>query len=218
MTSMVYNSIKISIKEDVMDDVKLKASEYASLMGLSLNTVKNRIRAGVLRGAKEEDGVWYVYLSQEDYEHLTNTKRQRESKELQIRETVERLKSSLEGSLIATYIELQIAKDMQKEELLHELSSLYTLLAVKEKEIEFLRKEVEKTLSELTKKEEETKRFSDEIKHLEKENKRLETSLREKELQLSQRELDFQRAMLEKDREILQKDMEIERLKSGLRS
>jgi len=35
-----------------MDAVKLKASEYANLIGVSLNTVKNRIKAGVIPGEK----------------------------------------------------------------------------------------------------------------------------------------------------------------------
>jgi len=54
-----------------MDTVKIKASEYANLIGVSLNTVKNRIRAGVLPGEKGEDGIWYVLLNREEYEFLT---------------------------------------------------------------------------------------------------------------------------------------------------
>ena len=197
-----------------MSDIKLKAGEYASLVGLSLNTVKNRIRAGVLTGAKEEDGVWYVYLSQEEYDYLRSSKNQKESREMQVKETVERLKSTLEGSLIATYIELQIVKDAQKEELLHELSSLYTLLAVKEKEIEYLKRDRDEALEKLRQMEREKEKLKEEIKTIEKENKRLEASLREKELLLSQKDLDFQRVVLEKEKEILYKDMEIERLRS----
>ena len=51
------------------DVVKVKASEYAMLTDLSLITVKNSLRAGVLKGGKEEDCIWYVYLTQDFWPH-----------------------------------------------------------------------------------------------------------------------------------------------------
>ncbi len=198
-----------------MELLKIKASEYANLSGVSLNTVKNRIRAGILSGSKEEDGIWYVYISQEEYDHLAGTKKQKEEIQTQLKETIDKLKSSLEGSLIATYIELQIAKDMQKEELLYELSSLYTLLAVKEKEIEFLRQEKEANATKISQMERELEKLKEEIKRLEQENKELEAKLKEKEFQIAQKDLEIQKALLEKEKELFQKEVEIEKLRAS---
>jgi sporulation protein YlmC with PRC-barrel domain len=96
--------------ESGKDVVKVKASEYAMLTDLSLNTVKNRIRAGVLKGGKEEDGIWYVYLTQEELDHLRNLKEAQEEKDKKLQSNLEGLKSTLEGSLIATYMSALMQK------------------------------------------------------------------------------------------------------------
>jgi len=189
-----------------MDTVKLKASEYANLIGVSLNTVKNRIRAGVVPGEKGEDGIWYVLIPREEYEFLTQKNEERTKTESNISNNLEKLKSGFEGSLIATYLEMLMQKDRQKEELFHELSSLYTLLAVKEKEIELIKKateerEREKVLIEQLKKE---------LREKEKELSRLENRLKEKELELVQKDLETQRLLLEKEKEILSLKLELD--------
>jgi len=189
-----------------MDTVKLKASEYANLIGVSLNTVKNRIRAGVVPGEKGEDGIWYVLIPREEYEFLTQKNEERTKTESNISSNLEKLKSGFEGSLIATYLEMLMQKDRQKEELFHELSSLYTLLAVKEKEIELIKKateerEREKVLIEQLKKE---------LREKEKELSRLENRLKEKELELVQKDLETQRLLLEKEKEILSLKLELD--------
>ncbi len=189
-----------------MDTVKLKASEYANLIGVSLNTVKNRIRAGVVPGEKGEDGIWYVLIPREEYEFLTQKNEERTKTESNISNNLEKLKSGFEGSLIATYLEMLMQKDRQKEELFHELSSLYTLLAVKEKEIELIKKateerEGEKVLIEQLKKE---------LREKEKELSRLENRLKEKELELVQKDLETQRLLLEKEKEILSLKLELD--------
>ncbi len=197
-----------------MEKQRMKASEYAQLVGVSLNTVKNRIRAGVLEGAKEEDGIWYVYISPDEYEHITRTNNKKAEREQQLKENLEKLKDEFEGNLIATYIEIQRLQDIQKEELFHELSSLSTLIAVKEKEIDFLRKEKEQLDKKLTEKENDIKNLKEEINKLKEEIKTLDIKLRKCEHELSAKEIEMQKALLDKDRDILNKEMEIERLKS----
>ena len=197
-----------------MEKQKMKASEYAQLIGVSLNTVKNRIRAGVLDGAKEEDGIWYVYISPDELEHITKNNNKKEEREKQLKESLEKLKEDFEGNLIATYIEIQRLQDLQKEELFHELSSLSTLIAVKEKEIDFLKKEKEQLNKRLKDKEEEIKELKEEIVRLKEELKSLEMRLKRCEHDLSAKDIEMQKALLEKDRDILNKEMEIERLKS----
>ncbi len=192
-----------------MDAIKLKASEYANLIGVSLNTVKNRIKAGVLPGEKGEDGIWYVLLDREEYEFLTQREEERSKQENNLSSNLEKLKAGFEGSLIATYLEMLMQKDRQREELFHELSSLYTLLAVKEKEIELLSRaledrEKEKALVE------ELKKI---LKEKDKEINKLEGKLREKELELAQKEIEIQRLLLEKEREMLSLKLELEQCK-----
>ncbi|WP_333785049.1 hypothetical protein [Thermocrinis sp.] len=189
-----------------MDAVKLKASEYANLIGVSLNTVKNRIRAGVVPGERGEDGIWYVLIPREEYEFLTQKNEERTKTELNISSNLEKLKSGFEGSLIATYLEMLMQKDRQKEELFHELSSLYTLLAVKEKEIELIKKaaeerEEQKVLIEQLKKE---------LREKEKEISKLENRLKEKELELAQKDVETQRLLLEKEKEISSLKLELD--------
>jgi DNA repair exonuclease SbcCD ATPase subunit len=192
-----------------MDAVKVKASEYANLIGVSLNTVKNRIRAGVLPGEKEEDGIWYVLLNREEYEFLTQKEEERSKQEANLSSNLEKLKAGFEGSLIATYLEMLMQKDRQREELFHELSSLYTLLAVKEKEIELLKKALEDREKERTLAEELRK----ELKDKEKEVHKLEGKLKEKELELAQKDIEIQKLLLEKEREMLSLRLELEQCK-----
>jgi len=192
-----------------MDAVKVKASEYANLIGVSLNTVKNRIRAGVLPGEKEEDGIWYVLLNREEYEFLTQKEEERSKQEANLSSNLEKLKAGFEGSLIATYLEMLMQKDRQREELFHELSSLYTLLAVKEKEIELLKKALEDREKERTLAEE----LGKELKDKEKEVHKLEGKLKEKELELAQKDIEIQKLLLEKEREMLSLRLELEQCK-----
>jgi DNA repair exonuclease SbcCD ATPase subunit len=192
-----------------MDTVKIKASEYANLIGVSLNTVKNRIRAGVLPGEKGEDGIWYVLLNREEYEFLTQKEEERAKQEANLSSNLEKLKTGFEGSLIATYLEMLMQKDRQREELFHELSSLYTLLAVKEKEIELLKRALEDREKERTLAEELRK----ELKEKEKEIHKLEGKLKEKELELAQKDIEIQKLLLEKEREMLSLRLELEQCK-----
>ncbi|WP_448588375.1 hypothetical protein [Thermocrinis sp.] len=192
-----------------MEAVKIKASEYASLTSVSLNTVKNRIRAGVIPGEKGEDGIWYVLLPREEYEFLSQRNEDKARVEANISSNLEKLKSGFEGSLIATYIEMLMQKDRQREELFHELSSLYTLLAVKEKEIELLRK----ALEEREREQAIIEQLKREIKEKEKEIGKLEGKLREKELELAQKDVELQRLLLEKERELLSLRLELEHYK-----
>ena len=192
-----------------MDTVKMKASEYANLIGVSLNTVKNRIKAGVLPGEKEEDGIWYVLLNREEYEFLTQKEEERAKQEANLSSNLEKLKAGFEGSLIATYLEMLMQKDRQREELFHELSSLYTLLAVKEKEIELLKKALEDREKERTLAEE----LGKELKDKEKEVHKLEGKLKEKELELAQKDIEIQKLLLEKEREMLSLRLELEQCK-----
>jgi len=192
-----------------MDTVKIKASEYANLIGVSLNTVKNRIKAGVLPGEKEEDGIWYVLLNREEYEFLTQKEEERSKQEANLSSNLEKLKAGFEGSLIATYLEMLMQKDRQREELFHELSSLYTLLAVKEKEIELLKKALEDREKERTLAEE----LGKELKDKEKEVHKLEGKLKEKELELAQKDIEIQKLLLEKEREMLSLRLELEQCK-----
>jgi len=78
---------------------KMKASEYAAMTSVSLNTVKNRIKAGILNGAKEEDGVWYVYLTSDEYENLQNSKEKSQEREQAISDSIEKLKALPDGAL-----------------------------------------------------------------------------------------------------------------------
>ena len=192
-----------------MDTVKIKASEYANLTGVSLNTVKNRIKAGVLPGEKGEDGIWYVLLNREEYEFLTQKEEERAKQEANLSSNLEKLKAGFEGSLIATYLEMLMQKDRQREELFHELSSLYTLLAVKEKEIELLKKTLEDREREKALVEELRK----ELKEKEKEIHKLEGKLKEKELELAQKDIEIQKLLLEKEREMLSLRLELEQCK-----
>lgn len=192
-----------------MDTVKIKASEYANLTGVSLNTVKNRIRAGVLPGEKGEDGIWYVLLNREEYEFLTQKEEERSKQEANLSSNLEKLKAGFEGSLIATYLEMLMQKDRQREELFHELSSLYTLLAVKEKEIELLKRTLEDREKQRTLAEELRK----ELKDKEKEVHKLEGKLKEKELELAQKDIEIQKLLLEKEREMLSLRLELEQCK-----
>ncbi len=192
-----------------MDTVKIKASEYANLTGVSLNTVKNRIKAGVLPGEKGEDGIWYVLLNREEYEFLTQKEEERSKQEANLSSNLEKLKAGFEGSLIATYLEMLMQKDRQREELFHELSSLYTLLAVKEKEIELLKRTLEDREKQRTLAEELRK----ELKDKEKEVHKLEGKLKEKELELAQKDIEIQKLLLEKEREMLSLRLELEQCK-----
>ncbi|MCS6998082.1 MAG: hypothetical protein N2648_01570, partial [Aquificaceae bacterium] len=202
--------------EVVMSYVKMKASEYATLTDLSLNTVKNRIRAGVLKGGKEEDGIWYVYLTQEELDYIRGARDSKEEKEKNLQANLENLKSTLEGSLIATYMSALMQKEQQKEQLLHELSSLYTLLAIREKEMEFLLRELERIKQRCSEKEEEEKRLKESLLESEEKIRKLQESLREKDYLLSQKELELQRVVLDKDKELLNKEMEISALRREL--
>lgn len=199
-----------------MDDVKVKASEYAELTGVSLNTVKNRIRAGVVRGSKEEDGIWYVYLSQDEYHHLMRSQEKRGERQREINNSLEKLKASFEGQLIATYIEIQMLKDLQKEELLHEMSSLYTLLAVREKEIQIMRNQLEEAEKALKEREESLNELQKKLAELEKSLRALENQLRDKELSLAEKDIQMQKMLLEKEKELLSKTAQIEQLKREL--
>ena len=192
-----------------MDTIKIKASEYANLIGVSLNTVKNRIKAGVLPGEKGEDGIWYVLLNREEYEFLTRKEEERSKQEANLSSNLEKLKAGFEGSLIATYLEMLMQKDRQREELFHELSSLYTLLAVKEKEIELLKRALEDSEKEKALVEELRK----ELKEKEKEIHKLEGELKEKELELAQKDIEIQKLLLEKEREMLSLRLELEQCK-----
>ncbi|MEZ0361769.1 MAG: hypothetical protein ABWK04_07770 [Hydrogenobacter sp.] len=199
-----------------MNDVKLKASDYALHVGVSLNTVKNRIRSGILKGSKEEDGIWYVYLSRDEYEHLLKSEERRNEKQKEISNSLEKLKASFEGQLIATYIEIQMFKDLQKEELLHEMSSLYTLLAVREKEIQIMKDEMERMEKALKEKEDSLKDLQRRTMELERSLKHMESQLREKDLMLAEKDIQTQKLLLEKEREILNKTAQIEKLKKEL--
>lgn len=185
------------------------ASEYANLIGVSLNTVKNRIKAGVLPGEKGEDGIWYVFLNREEYEFLTQKEEERAKQEANLSSNLEKLKAGFEGSLIATYLEMLMQKDRQREELFHKLSSLYTLLAVKEKEIELLKRALEDREREKALVEELRK----ELKEKEKEIHKLEGKLKEKELELAQKDIEIQKLLLEKEREMLSLRLELEQCK-----
>ncbi|RMH79760.1 MAG: hypothetical protein D6674_06720 [Acidobacteria bacterium] len=199
-----------------MESVKVKASEYASITGLSLNTVKNRIRAGTLRGGKEEDGIWYVYLTGEELEYLKGIREKEEEGKRSIQSNLEGLRSTLEGSLIATYMSALMQKEQQKEGLLHEVSSLYTLLAIREKEMEFLIKEIDRLKEAYKLKEEESNRLAELIRDKERYIGELEAKLKEKDYMLSQKELELQRVLLDKDRELLNKEMELSSLRREL--
>ncbi|MCS7308198.1 MAG: hypothetical protein NZ526_06595 [Aquificaceae bacterium] len=199
-----------------MEGVKLKASEYAAITNLSLNTVKNRIRAGVLKGGKEEDGIWYVYLSQEELDYIKGRREVQEERDKSLQGSLENLKSTLEGSLIATYMSALMQKEEQKEQLLHELASLHTLLAIREKEMEFLFRELEKTREKCSEKETENQKLKEALSEMEDKVRELQDTLREKDYLISQKELEVQRVILDKEKELLNKEMELTALKIEL--
>lgn len=196
-----------------MNKLKIKASEYANLISVSLNTIKNRIKANILNGAKEEDGIWYVYLTQDEYDNLVNRKNTINQREDSISKSLDQLKTLPEGVLIATYIEMQRLNEIQKQELMSELASLYTLLAVKEKDMDFLSRkynDLEKSFNIL----------KDEIKNLEQTISSLNKELSQKNKEISDLsnklariDIENQKLLLDKDRELLLKSQEIEELK-----
>ncbi|MEN3034335.1 MAG: hypothetical protein ABDH18_05030 [Aquificaceae bacterium] len=197
------------------DTIKVRATEYALRAQVSLNTVKNRIRAGTLKGAKESDGIWYVYLSQDEWEHLCSMEENLKQSRQSIEKNIEELRSSLEGKLIATYISALMQSQEQKEKLLYELSSLQTLLALKESEILILKKELEKIKQdylslekELEKSKEESKQFAEQTSSLSEKIKKLEQAL-------ERAEIECQKKLLEKEQVILAKELEIAKLKQG---
>lgn len=199
-----------------MNDIKMKASEYASLMSISLNTVKNRIKSGVLNGAKEEDGVWYVYLSSDEYENIKTTKEKVQEREAAISDSIEKLKNLPEGALIATYINIQRYIDEQKQELMHELSSLYALLAVKEKEIEFMSKQVNTLQDRIKSLEDENSSLENQLKSLKTDLNKCQQDYKDLQNKYQRADIDMQKAILDKEKEILTKDREIEDLKRKL--
>jgi chromosome segregation ATPase len=200
-----------------MGDIKMKASEYAAMMSVSLNTVKNRIKAGILNGAKEEDGIWYVYLTSDEYENLQNNKEKSQEREQAISDSIEKLKALPDGALIATYINIQRYAEFQKQELMQELSSLYALLAVKEKEIEFLSKEIEslkERIGLLTKEKENALEKHDSMA---KELDECKNSYKDLLNKYQRMDIDMQKNLLDKEKELLDKDRQIEELKRAMK-
>jgi len=200
-----------------MGDIKMKASEYAAMMSVSLNTVKNRIKAGILNGAKEEDGIWYVYLTSDEYENLQNNKEKSQEREQAISDSIEKLKALPDGALIATYINIQRYAEFQKQELMQELSSLYALLAVKEKEIEFLSKEIEslkERIGLLTKEKESALEKHDSMA---KELDECKNSYKDLLNKYQRMDIDMQKNLLDKEKELLDKDRQIEELKRAMK-
>ncbi len=199
-----------------MHDIKMKASEYAAMTSVSLNTVKNRIKAGILNGAKEEDGIWYVYLTSDEYENLQNNKEKLEEREQAITDSVEKLKALPDGALIATYINIQRYAEFQKQELMQELSSLYALLAVKEKEIEFLSKDLERHQQKIKELTDENMSLSEKLKNLSKELDECRKEYKDLENKYQRADIDMKKIVLDKEKEILEKEREIEELKRKL--
>jgi len=200
-----------------MGDIKMKASEYAAMMSVSLNTVKNRIKAGILNGAKEEDGIWYVYLTSDEYENLQNNKEKSQEREQAISDSIEKLKALPDGALIATYINIQRYAEFQKQELMQELSSLYALLAVKEKEIEFLSKEIEslkERIGLLTKEKENALEKHDSMA---KELDECKNNYKDLLNKYQRMDIDMQKNLLDKEKELLDKDRQIEELKRAMK-
>ncbi len=199
-----------------MSDVKMKASEYAAVMSVSLNTVKNRIRGGILNGAKEEDGIWYVYLSSDEYENLQANKQKSQEREEAITDSIEKLKALPDGALIATYINIQRYAEFQKQELMQELSSLYALLAVKEKEIEILSKDLQRYADQIQKLTEDKKSLSERLESIVKDLENCKSEHRDLQNKYQRADIDMQKAILDKEKEILEKEREIEELKRKL--
>jgi len=186
-------------------------------MSVSLNTVKNRIKAGILNGAKEEDGIWYVYLTSDEYENLQNNKEKSQEREQAISDSIEKLKALPDGALIATYINIQRYAEFQKQELMQELSSLYALLAVKEKEIEFLSKEIEslkERIGLLTKEKENALEKHDSMA---KELDECKNSYKDLLNKYQRMDIDMQKNLLDKEKELLDKDRQIEELKRAMK-
>lgn len=200
----------------IMNDVKMKASEYASLMSVSLNTVKNRIKAGIINGAKEDDGIWYVYLTSDEYENTKMNKEKIQEREIAISDSIEKLKNLPEGALIATYINIQRYAEEQKQELMHELSSLYALLAVKEKEIEFMSKQMEDLKSKIKDCEEKNIAINNQLKTIKADLDKCQQEYRDLYNKYQRADIDLQKAILDKDKEILIKEREIEDLKKKI--
>jgi chromosome segregation ATPase len=199
-----------------MGDIKMKASEYAAMTLVSLNTVKNRIKAGILNGAKEEDGIWYVYLTSDEYENLQNSKEKSQEREQAISDSIEKLKALPDGALIATYINIQRYADFQKQELMQVLSSLYALLAVKEKEIEFLSKDLDRYKSKIEELKEENLSLSEKLKNLSKELEDCKKEYKDLDNKYQRADIDMKKIILDKEKEILEKEREIEELKRKL--
>ncbi|MCS7084268.1 MAG: hypothetical protein NZL90_04725 [Aquificaceae bacterium] len=195
------------------DTIKVKATEYALRAQISLNTVKNRIRAGVLKGAKEEDGIWYVYLSEDEWEHIRSLEDSIKPTKQLIEKNIEELGTNLEGKLIATYMNALMQSQEQKERLLHELSSLQTLLAIRENKIEQLEKEVEILKYKNSEAQEVYKKTKEENETLRKEVSSLLEKIRKLEQSIERAEIECQRKLLEKEQAILLKEIEIAKLK-----
>jgi len=200
-----------------MGDVKMKASEYAAMMSVSLNTVKNRIKAGILNGAKEEDGIWYVYLTSDEYENLQNNKEKSQEREQAISDSIEKLKALPDGALIATYINIQRYAEFQKQELMQELSSLYALLAVKEKEIEFLSKEIESLKERIGLLTKEKENALEKYDSMAKELDECKNSYKDMLNKYQRMDIDMQKNLLDKEKELLDKDRQIEELKRAMK-
>jgi chromosome segregation ATPase len=200
-----------------MGDIKMKASEYAAMMSVSLNTVKNRIKAGILNGAKEEDGIWYVYLTSDEYENLQNNKEKSQEREQAISDSIEKLKALPDGALIATYINIQRYAEFQKQELMQELSSLYALLAVKEKEIEFLSKEIESLKERIGLLTKEKENALEKYDSMAKELDECKNSYKDLLNKYQRMDIDMQKNLLDKEKELLDKDRQIEELKRAMK-
>jgi len=200
-----------------MGDIKMKASEYAAMMSVSLNTVKNRIKAGILNGAKEEDGIWYVYLTSDEYENLQNNKEKSQEREQAISDSIEKLKALPDGALIATYINIQRYAEFQKQELMQELSSLYALLAVKEKEIEFLSKEIESLKERIGLLTKEKENALEKYDSMAKELDECKNSYKDILNKYQRMDIDMQKNLLDKEKELLDKDRQIEELKRAMK-
>jgi len=195
----------------------MKASEYAAMMSVSLNTVKNRIKAGILNGAKEEDGIWYVYLTSDEYENLQNNKEKSQEREQAISDSIEKLKALPDGALIATYINIQRYAEFQKQELMQELSSLYALLAVKEKEIEFLSKEIESLKERIGLLTKEKENALEKYDSMAKELDECKNSYKDLLNKYQRMDIDMQKNLLDKEKELLDKDRQIEELKRAMK-
>lgn len=52
---------------------KIKISEYAAMEGVTVRTVKRRIKAGTLKGHKTATGYWYIPIEDETVQRYNNT-------------------------------------------------------------------------------------------------------------------------------------------------